>query len=219
MKFTLHMPSGAVPIPAIKGLDAVIGRAVFRAVQQHFRDLDARRHRGGHSRHFYGEAAKGTFDPNAGADEPGTAYSTALGYPAVVVNKLGIRQRILGGDIVPRNSKMLAIGSDQHPETWDESPRHFVGLKMRWGKDRSGVVRPMALTRDDSGLPVQRQTASKKWKSSPNKSPSKGKWDVFYWLAYRVTQQPDPSVAPDLNVMQAAGYDAARMYLEEKGIL
>ena len=135
-----------------------VGEVMREFVSDHFATLENQR--GGGKSHFYEKASE---DAHLQMGEGGSI-------DIAVTAPIGIRQRILGGDILPKNGKALAIPAAD--EAFGKSPRDFNNLVMIWLK---GETRGMLVDKQKKGI--------------------KGK--IMYWLVGKVSQDPDPSVAPD----------------------
>lgn len=149
----------------------IAGREGQNFTRKHFIDLNRTRPNqlGGKRTNFYTQAARGT-----------TFASDAHGAD-ISVNQVGIRQRLEGGVIMPKNGKYLTIPA--RAEAHGRRAREFSNLKVMFGK--GGV--PVALVEADSTRVKDRKEQG---------------GGVMYWLVRRVVQQPDPSVMPNLGRMK-----------------
>lgn len=157
-------------------VNKIIGRAGQTFVRKHFYDLDAKRpnRMGGDRTHFYGGAARST-----------TFAATADG-AVISVNQTGVRQRILGGPILPTKSKYLTIPA--RAEAYGKRAREFNNLKVV----RFGNV--LALVEADA-------TKLRKTKKGFRAAGETG-GGVMYWLVPKVAQKADPSVMPNLESLR-----------------
>lgn len=142
-------------------VNKIAAREGQKFTRQHYINLNRTRPNalGGERTNFYAGAARGT---SASSDENGATIS---------INKLGIRQRLYGGTILPKNGKFLTIPAIAVAH--GKRAREFGDLKFAFVDDGSGRPR-RALAKD-------------------------GK--AYFWLASRVVQMADPSVLPNLGDM------------------
>ena len=135
-----------------------IGRGVTQLIKGHLTDLDRRRPNrlGGPRTHFYLRAAEAT---NFRVTGKGVVIS---------INQLGIRQRILGGTIVPRKARALTIPVS--PEAYGKRAREFPDLVLIKTNQRGSTI----LARIGQGDRVE----------------------PLFVLKKRVVQKADPSVLP-----------------------
>jgi hypothetical protein len=187
-------------VPA--GLNERLGRAAGDHIKGHFLRLDNERANpmGGQRSHFYWEAAQ-------------TISSVATTDGAeVTINKLGLRQRWLGGTISAKNSHFLTIPA--RAESYGVPAREFP-QKLRFIQFRSGTA---ALVIDDQNEPtdsvdnagnvsVKRGTRNKRKKTAGI---------VEYWLVPSVYQHPDASVLPTSGELSQVVAEAANEYLLEQ---
>jgi hypothetical protein len=162
------------------GLHSALAKAVAEKVKQHLklRDHTHANRLGGKRSHFYFQAAesvRGT--PTVDGAE-------------VTINKLGLRQRWLGGTIRAKNAKLLAIPA--RAEAVGVSPRNFPG-DLKFIKFRSGA---MALVK--VGGPRSRTAGL-----------------VEYWLKEEVYQRPDPTVLPTPAELINVASEAMGDYLSQ----
>jgi hypothetical protein len=163
----------------------VIARSGQNFVRKHFTYLNSTRANrlGGKRTNFYTQAARGT-----------TAVSDAQG-ATISVNQVGIRQRIFGGTILPKNGKWLTIPA--RAEAHGRRAREFQDLKFAYAEDERGKARP-ALVRDSKDKNF--------W----------GEEDVFFWLVPKVVQKPDPSVMPRMDLLRVAVLEDLAVFLEAR---
>jgi hypothetical protein len=150
----------------------VAGAAGRNYVQDFFVRLNAERRNklGGERTNFYSSAAKAT---SFTSDENGATVS---------VSQVGIRQRIEGGKIEPRNAKYLTIPA--RAEAYGKRASEFPNLKVLFGKGG----KPYALGEADA-------TKVTKGKNG-FKSAGETGGAVFFWLVPSVLQAPDPTANP-----------------------
>src|SRR5260370_38005174 len=123
---------GALGELQLAGVKPAIGRAVLRLVQQHFLRLNASRANplGGPRSNFYAQAARST------------RYDVLTDGVLVSVSQVGIRQRLAGGQIIPRNVKYLALPAIA--EAYGKRAREFPNLEIMWRRI-GGQPTPVAL--------------------------------------------------------------------------
>src|SRR6266700_2185399 len=106
MAFTIDIQDRATPAVAgalselqLAGVKPAIGRAVARLVQQHFLRLNRSRANplGGTRTNFYAQAARHT------------RFQVTSGGVRLTVDQVGIRQRLQGGQILPRHAAYLTL--------------------------------------------------------------------------------------------------------------
>jgi hypothetical protein len=206
---------------------ALIGNAVAQVVAHHFEELHSSRTHGYSASGFYEQAARGT------------GYTDELGYPAVVTRKLGIGQRLHGGPIVPREKTYLAIPnsfSGTISATYGHSPLEFANLVIAWGRQKdTGMIGPIGLRAGEDGA-IDKSTVKygrnkkgqfgytgKRVRSGLTEEERVGgiklgrsrssEGEIMFWLVREVWQGPDPSVVPDNDTLEQAGYDAVQQYV------
>ena len=162
-----------------------VGPRCTRLVQRNFRSLGANK-RGWASTHFYGRAAEAT------------NWQEGFGFLNIVVNQIGVRQRLMGGDIRPVNAGALTIPAQE--EAYGKRAREFSGLKFAFVEDpERGVMRPALVAMRSTGSNVEPVTI----KSGKNKGQTRWKetsqtfgLQALFWLSKGVHQEADPSVLP-----------------------
>lgn len=154
--------------------------------RKHFTHLNSTRanQMGGRRTNFYAQAARGT---------SGTSDATGAN---ISVNQVGIRQRIQGGVILPKNGKFLTLPA--RAETYGKRASEFSDLEFGYAEDDRGRVRP-ALVKED-------KKDKEFW----------GEDDVYFWLVPKVVQKPDPSVMPNLAQMSERILVAIGIFLKPK---
>ena len=192
MSFTIDITDRATPAVEgarselqLAGVKPEIGRAVVQLVQQHFLRLNRSRANplGGPRSNFYAQAAQNT------------RYDVLTDGVLVSVSQVGIRQRLEGGEIVPRNVKYLTLPAIA--EAYGKRAREFPNLSIMWRRI-AGETRPVAL------VEATRPTRGVKTDSAGGK--------IFFWLVKSVTQKADPSVIPTDQELADTAVEAARVY-------
>src|SRR5574341_195301 len=160
----------------------LIGRAVTNRVQSHFYSLNSARANklGGKRTNFYSSAAKST------------QFQTTSDGVTVSINKQGIRQRLQGGVIRPKNAKYLTIPAIA--EAYGRRAREFSNLEFGFAKDESGDLRP--------ALVEAQATLLKRNRKGRLKSGGEVGGKAFYWLGRSADKDPDPSVLPTKEELQ-----------------
>jgi hypothetical protein len=196
MAFTIEIRDRATPAVEgalgelqLAGVKPEIGRAVVQLVQQHFLRLNASRANalGGPRSNFYAQAAQGA------------RYEVLTDGVLVSVGQAGIRQRLEGGEIVPRNVKYLTIPAIA--EAYGKRAREFPNLVILWRRI-AGQTRPVALVEPEATQPARGV-----------KTDSVG-GKIFFWLVKSVTQKPDPTVLPSEREMTDVALAASRDYFD-----
>ena len=181
------------------GMFEAMGKAGADAVKENFFRLDGSRANpmGGKRSHFYWEAAQAT------------SYEPLSDGAAITVSgPRGIRQRWLGGTIVPLGHPFLAIPA--RAESYGVPPREFPGLLKFIPTQRGGM-----LVKDSPSTADQQKgdfMAGRNVRKKGRRLPTEGL--VEYWLVPSVYQRPDPSVVPSPETMTNAAGAAASSYLE-----
>lgn len=149
-------------------INPVIGRAASNTTVAHLRRLNQERPNalGGRRTNYYAGAARGT--SFAVVDDSTVVVSIA---------QRGIRQRVFGGTIKPRQAKFLTI--PVHPLAHGKRAREFGDLEIVFGAGG----RPVALARKASG--------------------TRRFGEILFALRRSVTQRPDPSVLPANATLRA----------------
>lgn len=197
--------SSIVPADFDKRAPVVAGRAIVLVLQDHFERLNQQRHQHGVTG-FYEEAARGTY------------YTEEFGYPAVAVNKLGIRLRLYGtaglpgGVLTPTGGrKYLTIPA--RSEAYGRRATDIIGLRLQYGRQKDGDIGPVALVGDKLGVEVLKDSRGKgKWKKV-----SRSTNMVYFWLCESVQQDADPSVVPPEQKLQEAGAAAIAEWMKMFG--
>ena len=181
------------------------GSSVMRLIIDHLAGLNEERANalGGRRTHFYAKAAKAT------------SYAVRPGGATVSISKTGFAQRLFGGEIRPVNSKYLTIPA--RAEAHGRRAREFDNLEILFG--RNG---PYALAeRHFTELRWRQKTKRGKGVKSVYKYAAAGAdrgGGVFYWLVKSVTQDPDPTVLPQMDVLLSTAREAISEHLRSKGL-
>jgi len=185
------------PLPVLGPLDAAlrsgqlyeeIGRNTVKLIRDNFYSLPPNE-RGFPTTHFWHRAAEAT------------QYEAGQDAVRISVNQIGVRQRLLGGDIDPVRAKFLTIPAIA--ETYGHRAADFGNLKivrgpfqMYTGRLVSLALVPADWTRDKSTL-----------------FSSAG---VYFWLVGHVSQDPNPDVLPSDDEILDAALSAVDRFLENK---
>jgi hypothetical protein len=188
-------------------VNEVMGRAGANLVKKHFVELDHHGNsQGGTSTHFYGHAAAST---QSVGDTTGATIS---------INQIGVSLIFHGGTVHPVVKKLLAIPAI--PEAHGRHPSEFQNLGFKWGKDKNGIIRPIALVEESLGagttstargrfqtIPVREgvyqagimkgHAIHPRWHSGGGEDPET--WPrVFFWMSLesKIGQHPDTLPAP-----------------------
>jgi len=160
-------------IAALQG--ARLHKQIARGVAQnvfipHFVQLDSERANelGGQRSHFYGNTAKSV---SSGGDAEGAT---------VTMSQLGLRQRLEGGEIKPRQGKYLTIPA--RSEAYGKRAREFDDLEFVKLSGGRGM-----LVRKATGAVSERADVGV----------------IYYWLVPSVLQTADPSVLPNVSTIDA----------------
>lgn len=160
---------------------AEVGPRATRLTQRHLRSLGENK-KGWPSTHFYGRAAEAT------------NWQEGFGYLLVVINQIGIRQRVIGGKISPVNAGALTIPAS--PEAYGKTTKDFPKLQLKFlydpesGRIRPALVEPQGRTHLKLGRKKKDGT-----RNVTVDSVSTGLAPLF-WLAKSVKQAPNPNVLP-----------------------
>lgn len=177
-----------------QGLALVGARAVGILVKDHLYGLDSQRHQYG--RHYYRQAGDSV---TAGAVPQGAA---------VGITQIGIRQRLLGGTIVPVNAGALTIPAS--PEAVGHRAAEFAGQlqKKKIFDPHLGCLRWALVRRASTAIAFRRR----KQEDGTTKTfvrPSEFRDEApMFWLSKHVYQKPDPTVLPYEEQMTLRAVDA-----------
>jgi hypothetical protein len=200
----------------------VMGRAGANVVKKHFVELDKVGSSGGGTRtHFYGQAAAST---QSIGDTTGAIIS---------INQIGVSLIFHGGTVHPVYKKLLAIPAI--PEAHGRHPSEFQNLGFKWGKDKQGIIRPIALVEESLGagttstakgrfqtIPVREgvyQAGIRKghaihprWHSSGGEEPET--WPrVFFWMSLEAVIGSHPDTLPRPEEIMEEAQNAGMRFL------
>lgn len=157
----------------------VVGRSAHNTIRTHLfgKNQTSPNALGGRRTNYYAQAARAT-------------QFQIVGDSAVVsINQVGIAQRFFGGKIVPRTSKYLTI--PVHPAAHGKRAREF-DLELVFGPGGQ----PVALaTKATSGSTVDGRGRIRKSAVRTG--------EIMFRLVKSVTQQPDPTVLPYDELIEA----------------
>jgi len=205
---------GALSELQLAGVKPAIGRAVVRLVQQHFLRLNASRANplGGPRSNFYAQAARNT------------RYDVQTDGVLVSVGQVGIRQRLEGGEMVPRNVKYLTLPAIA--EAYGKRTREFPNLAIMWRR-LAGQTRPVALVEAEATPPTRLPAHRRAGGQVRQDGPPASRWagtrgiqtnsvggKIFFWLVKSVTQPADPSVLPSERELTEAAVTASGDYFD-----
>jgi hypothetical protein len=160
---------------------AVVGPRCTRLVQRNFVSLGTNK-RGWPSTGFYEAAAKAT-NPQEG-----------LGFLDIVINHIGVRQRLMGGDIRPVKAGALTIPAV--PEAYGKGAGDFSGLQFKFVLDpERGVMRP-ALVEKARVTHVKVGRKKKDGTRTATADRTSTGLVALFWLSKGVHQVADPRVLP-----------------------
>ena len=181
-------------------------RAIKRLLVDHFTDLEAERHRE-EGEGFYADAARAVEDPQVTG-----------GSAAIIIDKIGLAQRLLGGTIkaganisskTGLPTKYIAI-PNPGTEAVGKTPADFPNLEFFKTKRGGGLKVPGAV----ASLVGHLLTGKNKGKS---KSVGEIVGEVvLFWLVPEVDQAPDPTVLPADEEMDETAYEAMDQYLARR---
>jgi len=161
-----------------------VGQAGVRVLMDHFADknMDMNSHKtaerlGAQPTQLFAEFAKAT------------SFSTHDRGITLSVTHPAARQRYHGGIVEPQNVTYLTIANTA--AAYGRSAREFGDLlAVMFGRDRTGVVRPVALVDKDD------------------------RTSIYYWLVTSVTQPQDRSVLPNEDTLREGILEALRGWLK-----
>lgn len=165
-----------------------IGRETVKLIRDNFYSLPPNE-RDFPTTHFWPRAADAT------------QYEAGKDNVRISVNQVGVRQRLLGGDINPVRAKFLTIPAIA--ETYGHRAADFSNLKIVRGPflTYTGRYAPLALVPAD-------WTADKSRPFSSN--------GVYFWLVRHVSQDPNPKVMPSTDEILDAALRAIDRFLADK---
>lgn len=190
-RFLSYIEAG---ILASEDINQVAGRAGTNTVKTHFRKLDSSRANklGAKRSHFYAAAAAAT------------SFRTVRDGAVIEISHTGIAQRFFGGTITPVNSKYLTIPA--RTEAYGRKASDFNDLEplIRY---RNGKPRAVALVR-------RAQTTLGNQGGRGGSQLIGGA--VYFWLVKSVTQDPDPTVLPEMRTVQTDALRAVDNYIDRQ---
>jgi hypothetical protein len=177
-------------------LGKLFGTAGVDFLRAHFFKLDQERPNamGGKRTHFYGRVARSC-----------TYEVTLTGSVMLSAGEgtLGLAQRIHGGEIHPVNAKWLTTPARK--EAYGKRAREFSNLRLAFfGRGKMALVEAESV---DITFGRKRKAGSRKVTPGQERGGA-----VMFWLRKSVTQQPDPSVAPNLRALEDACLLAGEEY-------
>ena len=162
-----------------------VGPRCTRLVQRNFRSLGENA-RGWPTTHFYGRAAEAT------------NWQEGFGFLNIVVNQIGVRQRLEGGPIKPVNAGALTIPARE--EAYGKTASEFPNLKFGFALDpERGTMRPALIGMASQGSMVEQRTYKSGKKKGQTYMKEVGQivgLEAMFWLSKGVNQKPDPRVLP-----------------------
>jgi hypothetical protein len=178
--------------------------AVARLLQRHFRDRASERHK-----KAFGGTAKPAYNFYAYAARS-VIFSATDNEARVDVPHRGIRQRLLGGRIVPVNAKWLAIPA--RPEAYGKRPREFDLEFRAFPKGGAALV----MKDDYERLATRGKNAGSLVGTKAANKATHGAGAVMFWLVKAVVQDPDPSVMPPADQIDHIARQAVSDHLQAK---
>jgi hypothetical protein len=185
------------PLPVLGPLDSAlrsgqlyeeIGHDTVKLIRDNFYSLPPNE-RQFPTTHFWQRAAEAT------------QYEVGEDAVRVSVNQMGVRQRLLGGDIDPVRAKFLTIPAIA--ETYGHRASDFGNLKIVRGPFRTYTGRLAALAL----VPAD-------WKADKARPFSSA--GVYFWLVRHVSQDPNPDVMPSTDEILDAALSAVDRFLANK---
>jgi hypothetical protein len=174
-----------------------LGPRVTRLVQRNFRAIGPNK-QGWPTTEFANRAADAT---SWGAGFLSLDAGAVIVYTAM----LGVRQRLLGGDIKPVNAESLAYPAA--PEANGKTPGEFSNLEFGFALDpERGVMRPCL--KETRATKVKIGKAKKDGSRSVKAVAETTGIVAIFWLAKGVHQEPDPRWMPTDQEFGAA-FDAS----------
>jgi hypothetical protein len=185
------------PLPVLGPLDSAlrsgqlyeeIGRDTVKLIRDNFYSLPSNE-RGFPTTHFWQRAAEAT------------RYEASKDEVRISVNQVGVRQRLLGGDIDPVRAKFLTIPAIA--ETYGHRAADFSNLKIARGPFQmyTGRLVSLALVPAD-------------WK--PDESSPYSSKGVYFWLVRHVSQDPNLDVLPPDDEILDTALSAVDRFLANK---
>jgi len=205
MAITIQITDGASPVIERAqrvlrsgAVERVMGQTAAEAVREHLSGLDSTRPNmlGGRRTHFWGAAAKST------------SWEAQPGEATVSINQVGIRQRLLGGRIVPTKGKYLTIPAS--PDAYGRRAGQFDNLRFGFAVNPQGNLQPALV---EAGAPAASFGGRPKDGSRAVKRGAGVGGKVMFWLVTQVYQQADPSVLPSTKQLEDVAVSAANRFI------
>jgi hypothetical protein len=176
----------AVAFDNSEAMNQAIAEAALPTFQRHFlQKADTNRNKFG---------ARGTFWNRMIS----STRATASDHAAIIRMPAELRLRSQGGTVYPKNAQNLAIPN--HPDAYGKSPRDFNDLRfIPYASGAKALVR-------------RAQTKIRVGKKGIERGPEVG-GEVFYWLTPSATINPDPTILPPLDSIQAAARQGLSDYV------
>lgn len=174
--------------------------AVANTLRGHFRALAADRHGTAFPgvkppHNFYADAARAT---TWEADESGGTVSVA---------HRGIRLRFEGGTVRPVNAKFLAIPA--RAEAYGRRPREFDDLQPIFFEHGGALIQT-----EQQRVQIKGRKSRDGSKAYSVKQGEELGGAVMFWLVKSATHDPDPTVLPTDEALQAAALDEVRRNID-----
>lgn len=178
---------------------AEVGPRCTRLVQRNFRSLGGNA-KGWPTTHFYGRAAAST------------NWQQEIGAVIVSVAQIGVRQRLLGGDIKPVKAGALTLPATE--EAYGKTAREFDNLEFGFALNpATGKMQPCL--KEAKATKIQIGNVKKDGTRTIKGISTSLGTKVFYWLCGGVHQDPDPRVMPSDQQFQAAFDQSVAVLLRE----
>jgi hypothetical protein len=185
------------------------GLGIRRGVMTWLRDLGQQRLTR-HEQSLPGSVKTGWYER---ASQSVTAPEVDGNTVAVAITEPGFRQRLLGGDIFPKDKKYLTLpGAALSYGT--VAPEWSAGTTLLWGKDKTGTVRPIAIISTE-GLEYSGTKAARSKNKQASRLPAE---QILFWLVLSVHQEPDQGLLPAPEYIEAWATDGLRAYMRGRGI-
>ena len=159
------------------------------------RDLGTNK-RGWPSTHFW---ERGSRAVNSESEE-GTSVQVGDGNVTLTVNKIGVRQRWLGGTIKPVNARALTIPIS--PVSYGHRASEFSGLFLLKTKKGAYLVQPGEQVSEKTGRTGKRRGGGNE------KSRKRAALNFLFKLVGSVDQAPNPDVVPSDDEFLEVGMSA-----------
>lgn len=179
------------------------GRGVANRLRDHFGRLESTQpnRRGWPRQHFWSDV-RGTVSQPI---DDGAMTTVGIGHVA-------IRQKLLGGDILPRKpGGFLTIPA--HPDAYGHRAREFSNLKVAMARDESGRLRPaLVAMRGVSTLIEPSKGKKKKWRAVGQEVALQ----PLFWLVRAVKQAPMPGALPTEDELAQSAVHGAEQWLNSR---